>query len=365
MKISVLTFLILFVSLAGGARNSQKGKIGNNSPDKRVFGFYYNWYGNTETNGKEIHWAHNVIQQKNYKGPVEIIPGGENLASNFYPQLRNYSSSDSTIIAAHMKMMARARIGVVAVTWWSNSDYGKGILPMLMNEAQRQGLKVCFHIEPYSGRTAQSVRENIKSILVQFGQHPAFYRMNGKPCFFIYDSYLIPAEEWATLLQPNGNITIRGTELDAVMIGLWVKKSEEEYFIQSGMDGFYTYFAATGFTYGSTPSNWKHLQQWANDHSKIFIPCVGPGYIDTRVRPWNGVTTRNRDGGRYYDNMFKEAIACKAPFIGITSFNEWHEGTQIEPAVPFECPDFKYLNYEPCKPGFYLDRTAYWISKWN
>ena len=36
---------------------------------------------------------------------------------------------------------------------------------------------------------------------------------------------------------------------------------------------------------------------------------------------------------RYYDNEWKAAIAAHARWVGITSFNEWHEGTQIEPAA--------------------------------
>lgn len=149
------------------------------------------------------------------------------------------------------------------------------------------------------------------------------------------------------------------------MIGLWVKEHEEDYFTESGMDGFYTYFAATGFTYGSTPANWKKLQAWAERNGKVFIPCVGPGYIDTRVRPWNGSTTRDRGNGKYYDDMFGAAVASGAPYIGITSFNEWHEGTQIEPAVPFSCDAFTYLDYSPLAPDYYLTRTAYLISNWK
>ncbi|PGH39447.1 MAG: alpha-mannosidase, partial [Candidatus Nephrothrix sp. EaCA] len=170
-------------------------------------------------------------------------------------------------------------------------------------------------------------------------------------------------DEWAELLQPDGKITMRNTPCDALMIGLWVKKGEEDFFVRSGFDGFYTYFGATDFTYGSAPANWHGMQAWAVEHKKIFIPCVGPGYIDTRVRPWNGKTARDRDKGKYYDDMFKQAIDCKAPFIGITSFNEWHEGTQIEPAVPFRSKAFRYLDYSPLAPDYYLARTAYWVSR--
>lgn len=353
---------LLVASTAFSTPTPAKGSA-SGPPDHEVFGFYYNWYGNTQTNGSEIHWGHGVIKNQGYNGPDSYIPGRENLASNFYPALKNYSSTDSATIARHMEMMAQARIGVVVVTWWGNRDFGSLGLPILLDEAEKHGLKVCFHIEPYNKRSAASIRENIRTLTDAYGSHPAFYRLKGRPCFFIYDSYLIPAEEWATLLQPDGAITIRGTELDAAMIGLWVKADEQDFFKQSGMDGFYTYFAATGFTYGSTPANWKSMQQWARDNGKLFIPCVGPGYIDTRVRPWNAGTTRDRKAGKYYDEMFRAAIDSGAPCIGITSFNEWHEGTQIEPAVPFACKEFTYLDYSPLAPDYYLTRTAYWVAK--
>lgn len=365
MRMRYRFFTLLFLSLfffGTYCESSEKSPKVSPLINENIFGFYYNWYGNTEIDGKEIHWAHQVIPQNKNQSVTETIPGKENLASNFYPQLKNYSSNDPAIIAKHMKMYARAGMGVVAVTWWGDHYQGAESLPILFDEAQKNGLKVCFHIEPYGGRSAQSVRENIQHFIEKFGQHPALYRLHGKPLFFLYDSYLIPAEEWATMLKPEGAITIRNTNLDSEIIGLWVGKGKEDYFLQSGMDGFYTYFASTGFTYGSTPSNWNYLQTWASKNGLLFIPCVGPGYIDSRVRPWNNVNTRDREDGKYYDRMFDAAIKSNAKFIGITSFNEWHEGTQIEPAIPFDIPEFDYLDYGSLGPDYYLDRTAYWAK---
>lgn len=333
------------------------------APSYQAFCFYYNWYGNTEKNGKEIHWAHSVMKSSPSDTTSGFIPGGRNIASNFFPQLLPYSSTDSATVASHMQMMNTARIGVIVLTWWNKADFGMQSIPLIMREAAKAGIKVCFHIEPFGGRNAETTRQNIKLIIDTYGKHPAFYKLNGKPLFFIYDSYLTKAEEWATLLHPKGSISIRNTAYDATMIGLWVKKGEEDFFKQSYFDGFYTYFGATGFTYGSTPANWKYMQEWAVKNDKLFIPCVGPGYIDTRVRPWNGKTTRDRENGKYYDRMFKQAIDSHAPFIGITSFNEWHEGTQIEPAIPYKVKEFHYLDYTPLAPDYYLKRTAYWISQ--
>lgn len=75
----------------------------------------------------------------------------------------------------------------------------------------------------------------------------------------------------------------------------------------------------------------------------------------------NNETTRDREGGNYYDAMFARAIQSGAPYIGITSFNEWHEGTQIEPAIPFRSSSYLYIDYASKKPDFYLQRTKYWL----
>lgn len=65
--------------------------------EKCVFAFYYNWYGNTEFNGKEVHWEHGVIKNADYKGNADDIKGKDNLATNFYPELKNYSSTDPNL----------------------------------------------------------------------------------------------------------------------------------------------------------------------------------------------------------------------------------------------------------------------------
>ena len=107
------------------------------------------------------------------------------------------------------------------------------------------------------------------------------------------------------------------------------------------------------------------MLQWSKEHHKLFIPSVGPGYIDTRIRPWNESTTRDRENGKYYDEMYKAAIESGAPYISITSFNEWHEGTQIEPAIPMKCNVFEYLDYQPLENDYYLLRTAYWVDQFQ
>lgn len=372
IAIVCVVFLIcnIFNGCKDGKNNTESEKIveKDKGVDYNTFCFYYNWYGNEEFDGSQVHWAHEITpnpQGGDNQNPGRIPGTDNNISSNYFPELGTYSNNDPKIIQKHMQMFLKARIGVLAVTWWNNRDLGKENISILLDEAAKVGIKICFHIEPIRNRNAQTTKENIEYIVDTYGNHPGFYKKDGKPLFFIYDSYLTPAEEWATLLEPDGNITIRNTPYDAIMIGLWVKSGEEDYFLKSGFDGFYTYFSSTGFVYGSTPSNWDHMQQWAKANNKLFIPSVGPGYIDERIRPWNTANTRDRNNGRYYDAMYKKAIDVKASSISITSFNEWHEGSQIEPAIPLKCDVFEYLDYGDLGADYYLDRTAFWVGEFQ
>ncbi len=334
-------------------------------PSRDVHAFYYGWYGNPETDGGWRQWNHRVLLRN---GQGEAYAPPDDIGANFYPADGLYSSSSRSDVARQMGHLRRAGVGVVAATWWGPDDYTDRSLAVLFDLAAEHDLQVCFHIEPYPGRNAASVRESIVYLLDRFGSHPGLYRCPQRkqlPMFYLYDSYLTPAEEWAALLRPEGSITLRGTPYDAVVIALWVKKGEEGFMTQGGFDGFYTYFATDGFTYGSSPDNWPTLAAFAAEQGLLFIPSVGPGYADTRIRPWNNVNTRSRENGAYYDRMFESALKCNPPIVSITSFNEWHEGTQIEPAAPKEIPGYRYEDYGDQAPDYYLKRTLHWMQQWT
>jgi glycoprotein endo-alpha-1,2-mannosidase len=330
-------------------------------PAEPVHAFYYTWYHNPETDGQWSHWNEQIMLREG-GGALHIPP--DDIGSNFYPANGLYSANDPKILAEHMREMKQAGIGVAAVTWWGIGSDTDKTLPLVFDAAAAEGMKIAFHIEPFPGRNASTTRDALVYLLRKFGSHPALYRDHGRPVVYLYDSYLTPASEWASILAPGRTQSIRGTEYDTVFIGLWVKEGDGAFMEEGNFDGFYTYFATDGFTYGSTPANWPAMAQWAKEHGKIFIPCVGPGYDDTRIRPWNGQNRRDRENGAYYDRMFQQAVAIAPAAIAITSFNEWHEGTQIEAAVPKSAGDITYLDYGDLPPDWYLTRTRYWVEKW-
>jgi len=140
---------------------------------------------------------------------------------------------------------------------------------------------------------------------------------------------------WARLLHPNGDLSIRGTHTDAIMIGLWLDHHHGRDLRDGNFDGFYTYFGSDGFSYGSTSSNWVPMCSNARRAGLLCCISVGPGYNDTLIRPWNDRNTRSRNKGKYYEDMWRRAIRANPHSISVTSYNEWGEGTQIEPARSF------------------------------
>lgn len=358
-----LVFALACCVIVGCRGDSGQDEWGLPPQSESVHAFYYAWYGNPDIDGAYSHWNHEVLVSEE---TPRFFSGGDDIGANFYPQLGCYSSNDPAVIEEHMRQVKRAGVGVLCVSWWGERSFSDHAIPKILDLADLHGIKINFHLEPFPGRNAKTSREALIYLMTSYGDHPAFHRLErhgNLPIVYVYDSYLTSAEEWATILAPNGERTIRGTPYDAVMIGLWVQEHEEEFMTEAHFDGFYTYFATDGFTYGSTASNWERLAGWARENEKTFIPCVGPGYLDSRIRPWNTENSRSRDEGTYYDRMFKAALDVAPEIVGVTSFNEWHEGTQIEPAVPEVSRDYTYEDYRPLTPEYYLDRTRYWVEQ--
>jgi len=356
--------LILFLTLAVGAVSGCHQERVAEPESTRLHAFYYPWYGTPELDGEYIHWRHDVMAA----GDTKTYPGGDNIGADFYPQGGCYSSGDPEVLHRQMRQLEQAGIGVICVSWLGSDSSEARVLPGIMKIAAEHGILVNFHLEPAVQQSIKKIREAIVYLVDQYGDHPAFYRApetGGRGMFYVYDSYLTPANEWARLLTTNGDLTIRGTAYDAAVVGLILNENDTGFIEAAGMDGGYAYFVVDGFSYASTTANWPALVAWAREKDLLFIPSVGPGYSDLRIRPWNQGNQRPREAGRYYDCLFSKAIEADPAIIAITSFNEWHEGTQIEPAMPFVIDQFAYLDYQPLLPNAYLDRTAAWVNKWS
>lgn len=78
----------------------------------------------------------------------------------------------------------------------------------------------------------------------------------------------------------------------------------------------------------------RRLEQWNTNsgQSRPFVATVMPGYDDTRIR---GGHARDRQNGDYYRGTWQTAIDRRANAVVLTSFNEFYEGSHIEPSTNY------------------------------
>eukprot|EP00933_Yihiella_yeosuensis_P044378 TRINITY_DN39484_c0_g1_i1.p1 TRINITY_DN39484_c0_g1~~TRINITY_DN39484_c0_g1_i1.p1 ORF type:complete len:562 (-),score=104.22 TRINITY_DN39484_c0_g1_i1:167-1852(-) len=347
-----------------------------------VHAAFYLWYGNPEVDGRWIHWDHKVLphwdkeedakhEKFNWRPPEEPH-------STFYPVRGTYSSRDNQTLHEQFAELADAGVDSAMCSWWGRKDWvGKRddadsgantdeLIPTVLEAAKAAGVGVSFHIEPYGGRTPETFLDDLKYIHETYGGHAGVHREGPKnlPVFWLYDvssQHSKPdVARWRKALD-----SVRGTEFDGIFLCLWIgghHNNDLAFVEEGGFDGAYTYFAAEGFTPGSNPKSWADSVRIMKEKGKIFIPAVGPGYDDTRVRPWNAHNRRERKYGEYYDRMWKKAIESDSFAISITSYNEWGEGTQIEPAKVYTSPKGeRYLDYgRSNEPDYYMKKTLGW-----
>lgn len=144
----------------------------------RIHAFYYPWYGSLKIDNKWRHWDHNTLPHwrpeidRNFPHFKHNPP--DDIASNFYPELGPYSSFDKEVIHQHMQMLQKAHIGVVSYSWYPTgmSDDGfkpvDDLLPDFLDIANKYGIKVCIHHEPYKDRSVESIRKDIKYIVNKY-----------------------------------------------------------------------------------------------------------------------------------------------------------------------------------------------------
>lgn len=305
---------------------------GRAAGNPRAAVFYYPWYSTAAHDGDDAHWS-----QAGHQPPLDV-------ASDFVPVRGAYSSADPAVLDAQMAEIASTGAGVVVSSWWGNRSVEAARLPAVVAAARAHGLATGVQIEPYDGRTAASVAADVAQLHAALGIADAY----------VYRAEDSPAADWATALDALRAAAPGVRVIAHTWLVGWAARAR--------FDGLYTYDVRL-----TSGGSFARICAQARKVRLLCAPSVGPGF--SAVAATGELRIRSRRNGATYDTMWRNALAAGADIVTVTSYNEWHEGSQIEPAAAV-LPGSRYASYDgawglqgAAAATAYLARTAYWVER--
>jgi hypothetical protein len=334
---------------------------------------YYPWYG----------------KQSN------LILGGGNWESGIAhtPRLGSYSSENREIIKEHVQYARKAGIDFFMLEWTGPGlDEDLIIREHCIPVFESMRMPFCITYDSYftlhktettlswdlsekydSLRTkGAKMGEDFKYLLKNYFSHPQYYTIHQRPVVFIFLAYryrdsegylkkirtvegmpdggpfligdMVPAYTKSSL--PNFHDIVSylwNTPLSGIcprVFRSWFHPLERSVFITSDLDALsgYNLLNLDNHVLDTYDGVMKNLKKQAVQLKKNWIPFVFPGYDDRNLRGENReryCIDRGRHG-EFYAEILRKGMTYTDPSLGmiiITSFNEWHEGTEIEPSI--------------------------------
>jgi glycoprotein endo-alpha-1,2-mannosidase len=285
------------------------------------------------------------------------------------PELGFYSSHNVAVIKTQIQEAQATGIDAFLESWIPTQSFINESLGIVYPEAAHLGFKIGLQYETnetlvQAGLTqAQALSAFVGQIewyLSNFTSSPAMLRIGGVPLIFIWQANSYPASFWQKAFNE-----IR-TEHNAYFIAeasgnysdFQVFDGVDIYGVNFPMvlDGLATNFTDGNFT-GDTAVSYWGMQWEAALHNRLWFAPAEPGFNDLND-PSEPPKYTPRLNGSVYKATWDLAAGSGADGVTITSWNEWHEGTNIEPAasapVPWASSD-QYLNLTQCEIDRFLE----------
>jgi hypothetical protein len=275
-----------------------------------VLAFYYNWFD-------ENTWTPEKVSDF----PVTL-----------------YDSGDRETVVRHIAQAQEAGMDAFVVAWYGPQIEGNPTetnLALMLEVADGTPFRVSVEFGPDSPfiHSQQDVVDALRHVLQVHAQHPSFLRVKGRPVIFFWRLDSIPLAPEQTPLEAWQAVR---EQVDPDRESIWIAEGVEiEY--QQVFDGHHLYSIAWSEDVHQTLSDWGYrIRRYNAQHGtdKLWVATVMPGYNDLKTGRADAFV-REREDGQFYRDTWQAAMDSGADWVVITSWNEWVEGSQIEPSVSY------------------------------
>ncbi|MBN1995854.1 MAG: SH3 domain-containing protein [Anaerolineae bacterium] len=242
-----------------------------------------------------------------------------------------YRSANRTTIERHVAQAQGAGINAFVQSWYGPQETNNQTetnFRTLLDVAQATDFKAAVDVEttsPFFGDAA-AVTQALTTLLTTHAQHPAYLRYQNKPVIFFWRQQQFSVDEWAAIRS----------QVDPDHNSYWIAEGVDITY-QTVFDGHHLYSVAWAASPAEQLAKWGNLvrnYEAENQVERLWVATAMPGYDDTRLPRENAFAVPRRNGD-YYRETWQGAIASQPEMIIITSFNEWPEGTQLEPSQSY------------------------------
>jgi hypothetical protein len=324
--------LASLVELCPSSLPAQSTAPGAGNPP-RILAHYVPWY--TAKPFSQVwgwHWTMGTFDPEGKKaGPVT-------LASHYRPIIGPYDSGDPDVLEYHALLMKLAGIDGVVVDWYGTVDYLDYALNhrncvSLIEHAARTGLEfaICYEDQTIpklvadgrleSGKRLEHARRELRWVRENWCAKTSYLKFGDRPVLLSFGHDGLSDPEWGQLVD-NGP--------DA-----FVYLSEHER--RQGAAGSFDWPIPHVGPKAQDEFN-KRAAHWPVAMA-VAYPRFHDIYEEAKVHPSWGKIADNH--GKTFVNTLEKALCSGLPLVQISTWNDWGEGTMIEPSVEFGYRDLE------------------------
>lgn len=325
--------LPILLALLGGWGSS--GDAADEPPPTRIMAHVMPWYeAPPVAPAWGWHWTMQVFD------PASEIDGRPSIASWYTPTIGPYDSSDPAVIEYQLLTMKLAGIDGVIVDWYGRAEFRDHAAlhratTRIVEAAARLGMSfaICYEDQTIpalveAGRIGAADRvSHAAGELRWLADHwfglPSYARLDGKPLLLSFGHAGLDDEEWTKVLD----------ELATPVAYLSEHRRRP---------------AAVGAFDWPVPQEGIAAVKAFNERSGEWpqrIPVVYPRfhdiYAEAKVHAsWGHVAD---DDGATFRETLAAALGTRAPIIQVATWNDWGEGTIVEPSREFGMRDLAVI----------------------